>query len=218
MTTSTLRSTLAAALAACVLAPAGWGVLASAGASGPGDPGHEPGCADRPGSPSAEHCPSPNTSPRAGHATEPGASPSPASSPTPSPTPSPSETAATDESGCRDVVDGLGIYRGVSGVDAAGTLLLLNVQLAAPSCPSVTYTAVARDMDDASVVVGEQTQNGTGLSPFVTLALPLTTYTKACIRVHVIVAEAGTVHDVAPDAGAYNELCRVGPGGAQTWK
>lgn len=143
--------------------------------------------------------------------------------PSPSPSPSPTATATSSpgptgtEVGCRDIVSGQGQYR--APVGQLGSVLEFQLTLAEASCPEVTYTVIARDMDTLAEL-DRREQSGNGLSTDLLATFSLPTYSKQCIAVDVVVSEGGLVHDIAPDSRDPSvpscDLNRNGTG-PQTW-
>jgi hypothetical protein len=188
--TPTFRRALVALLALLLLVP----VTAATGA--PPQPVDPPVCdrEDRPGQ--TERLCTPDDEPE----------------PEPQPNPEPEP--------CVDVVSGLGQFRGISGVDAAGTVLVFAIVLEGPSCAEATYTTIARDADTLAVL-GTATVEGVAGLTHIPSAFQMGTYTKQCIAVDVVVTRGDVLEDVAPDSrpaeGPHNDLCR-GPGaGGQNW-
>lgn len=150
----------------------------------------------------------------------------------PSPSPTISQPAG-DETGCRDIVAGRGSWvrpvtfpNAVLPAQPIGTgLLSFEAELAAPSCPEVTYTFVLRGMDGTElervVKSGESPETNLQGNPVVSVRRVLA-YGGNCIAVDVTVTEGDVVHDSAPDVreGVYEDLCDVGTPGSpgQTWR
>ncbi|MBK5308329.1 MAG: hypothetical protein JJD92_16740 [Frankiaceae bacterium] len=201
MTNARIRTTVSS-VAAGLLATTAIAFLPSLAATPASAGDDRPSCAKAsPGGSSEKKCPSPS----------------------PSPSPSPTQSTPTgNETGCRDLTRGEGQFRGVDGFPTAGSSLQFTLYVGGndtpqpATCPEVTYTVIARDMDTLAEV-GRLSQPGNGVTSDLTAVIALPTYTKDCIAVDVIVADGDVVDDIGPNVRLDSlDLCLTGSGG-QAW-
>lgn len=140
--------------------------------------------------------------------------------------PTPTPTKGETEVGCRDITEAGGDFSRIReatpelGSTLNFTLIVDNEDGdQSPTCPEVTYTVIARDMDTLAELA-RLAQPGNGVTSDLTAVLALPLYSKNCVAVDIIVSEGDVVHDIAPNSRdtslPQDDLCLDGSG-PQTW-
>lgn len=137
------------------------------------------------------------------------------------------------ETECRDITSGTANYVRDRTVDDAGLLDTLDVDypqelkedsgtatlalvLAAPSCPSVTYTLKVFGADQQVLAITEVPGDGTSGTDASPLSLSATVgeYAEDCLMLVATTSVQGVVVDVAPDVvESYRDVCDGGTPG-----